>query len=77
MSDFFCSIIGDKKKTTTNDQYEACSYCILGFGFGGSPCATVLVKELDCVSVLLEPPRGVLLSPFLVPRETPRHTGPF
>lgn len=37
--------------------------CILGFGFGGSPCATVLVKELDCVSVLLEPPRGFSCPP--------------
>lgn len=37
--------------------------CIFGSGFGGSPCATALVRQLDCVSVLLEPPRGLSCPP--------------
>lgn len=38
---------------------------IFGFVFGGFPCATGLVKGLDCVSVLLEPPRGFSCPPSL------------
>lgn len=64
MSDFLCFITDDQKNLQMIGMRVA--LCIFGFGFGAFPCATALVKGLDCVSVLLEPPRGG--SPVPLPR---------
>lgn len=64
-------------KKPTDDQYEACRLYFWLWFWWFPLCHCPSEHRLDCVSVLLEPPQGVLLSPFLVPQGTPRHTGPF